>query len=694
MTAKLAQAFACSVFRHDEPVASSMPGLLTGAVQPSFGQAQVWEFNGVVRRPANVSAGHWKVVFNQEHPVWNLRAREVAMIGFNPRHEAVLDRGIHLAPDPRGVKTVAGEIGYLRDLGDWAIRNGLPADLSLWIPDYIHRYMDELADRLKTNSLRPPMTLIRSLFIYGPALTGGGLPEDPWGGRPINALLELPGRQDLTTEPIPPEAWFPLIRAAWAYIDVFGPDILRALTRWRHLKASVRTIDQASAQEMLKAWLADHDNVVPIKHPGDPDSVNWAMLSTLLGIDGRNRTLFGERTANGRRARALVLEASRRGRHHASLLADLREVERLNGTCGPWHEALSPTEVWYEATTLRNACYIFVAALSMMRDSEIREIAKDSVVEYYGSPAVRSLKRKKDPDVPTAHWWIIEPVAQAISTALQLTQHDDLAFSAVRTYDREALFDSRAVITAFIDRVNKTGAAKGLEPIPDAERVNPHMFRRTMAMLTREFPAAEIAVGMQLKHATTRALANRSTPGYYSADSRWDKHFDDALTSTRMQHLTDLYATHREGGVIGYGPGADKLRTMFEAVAHAAETLRANGQARNGDVRVEYDLLRKTRFSIRFGKLNHCTMDDANPAGAKCIEEAIVPEGHRGPLIDRCQPGRCANSIIAPEHIPIWASERDSLIKLQHAPKLPACRREALQLQLDQVEHVLRKAAP
>jgi hypothetical protein len=77
-----------------------------------------------------------------------------------------------------------------------------------------------------------------------------------------------------------------------------------------------------------------------------------------------------------------------------------------------------------------------------------------------------------------------------------------------------------------------------------------------------------------------------------------------------------------------------------------------------------HDLLRRTRISIRFGKLSHCTMNDDDPAGAKYLEDAITPAGHRGPLLDRCQPGRCANSIIAPAHLPVWSVERSSLHRL------------------------------
>ncbi len=50
-------------------------------------------------------------------------------------------------------------------------------------------------------------------------------------------------------------------------------------------------------------------------------------------------------------------------------------------------------------------------------------------------------------------------------------------------------------------------------------------------------------------------------------------------------------------------------------------------------------MLRKTRISLRLGKLNHCTFDESNLAGAACLEAAIPPPGHAGPLIDRCRPG-------------------------------------------------------
>jgi hypothetical protein len=326
-----------------------------------------------------------------------------------------------------------------------------------------------------------------------------------------------------------------------------------------------------------------------------------------------------------------------------------------------------------------------------MRDCEIRDVVKGSVVEHFGSPAVKSTKRKLDADLPVKHWWIIEPVAQAIGIASQLSLHDELAFASVSpTHPDEGLVSGRAVMD-FVNHVNRDRHTSGLDEIPKL-RVTPHMFRRTMAMLTRDFPGSEIAVGMQLKHAASRALANRSTQGYMDHDPSWARHLDDAIAERRFQRLKDLFTTDSSGESIGYGPGADRMREAFAAVRQQAETLRSTGKAQRGDLRVEYDLLRRTRISIRFGKLNHCTMNDTDPVGAKCLEDAVVPQGHRGPLLDRCQPSRCANSVIAPAHLPIWRAEQASLERLLEIPKVPQNRRALLEAQLAEVDLVIKKA--
>lgn len=272
-----------------------------------------------------------------------------------------------------------------------------------------------------------------------------------------------------------------------------------------------------------------------------------------------------------------------------------------------------------------------------------------------------------------------------------LSLHDELAFARVTRRHGGDGFSSGTAIKVFIAHVNRHRHLTGLAEIPDTH-VTPHMFRRTMAMLTKDYPGSEIAVGMQLKHAATRALANRTTQGCMDHDPSWARHLESAIADRRFERLKDMFDADSRGDTIGYGPGADHLREAFAAVRHQSGQLRSGMNGRHGDVRIEYDLLRRTRLSIRFGTLNHCTMNDSDPTGAKCLEDAVVPPGHIGPLIDCCQPSRCANSVIAPEHLPIWQAEVASLTGLLEHPKLPPNRRAHLQAQLHEAERVITKA--
>lgn len=51
-----------------------------------------------------------------------------------------------------------------------------------------------------------------------------------------------------------------------------------------------------------------------------------------------------------------------------------------------------------------------------------------------------------------------------------------------------------------------------------------------------------------------------------------------------------------------FGPGAKALTATFDAIKETPLEMKANGLVRQGDARVEYDLLRRAKISQRFGK--------------------------------------------------------------------------------------------
>ncbi|MFF5841339.1 integrase [Streptomyces massasporeus] len=678
-----------AAFRADEPVLTSR-SLLPGAASPFFGQRDQWDLNGILKRPANLHPAEWKLKFDGFTGPWHLRARELAMISLNPRHPKVMAAGIPTPRRPADPRTAIKRVGTLRALAAWAAERGLPEDLGAWPEHQLHVRIAGLKEEgLAVNTVTSHITVIRELHRCGPLLTGGGLPRDPWPGMSSRAAtgVSASGPRALSTPVIPPEVWFPLVRAAWTYIDTFAPDILRAQERWQQLQAEA-TRSSVGAEARLRDWLADPGNLVPLHDEHcppritDAGRIHWGLLSFLIGID-RLAHIFNQ----DRGLREIVLEAVERGQcTTASLLPEYAQVRRADGTTGGWSRGLAPRSMTREIQMLRVACYVFVTALSMMRDSEVQEVVKGSVVEHFGAPAVVSAEVKGEEDFPRKHWWIIEPVARALALAEEITPHPERLFTGIAGEVRNAeRFTATGGIKAFVEHVNARTDVNGLESIP-SERVAPHMFRRTMAMLTDQFPGSEIALGIQLKHVASRALANRTTQGYAASATSWAKHLDTAIEAARFRGLRDLFDAHKANETIGFGPGVDQLTRTFD-------TIRDTVAAQGGDATVEHALLKQARISIRFGTLNNCLFDVANPAGAVCLESTVIPPGHTGPLPDRCRPGRCGNSMIGPQHVEIWGSEERSLTQLLETRRLAPGHRAALEQQRDEARTVLRKAA-
>ncbi|MFJ4731463.1 integrase [Streptomyces sp. NPDC088770] len=687
-----------SLFRDDEPVVqgrSLLPEAREpGAYVPRFGDTDSWNFNGVLKRPANVTAGNWKIHFSLEleDPYWNLLAREFMMFAFNPRHPQVLKSGVVLeeSGDPRTLAHIASRI---RTAARWGHESGLPAHPDAWtVEDLRQRIIDLTAEGAVAGTVRSHVSNLKGLAAAAPALSLHWPAEDPWPGQSaravVRALVQDRSGKKLSTPCVPPQTWFPLIRAAWAYIHDFAPDVLRADRRLKELLAAANSSTRG-IDARLEQWLADPQNKIPV-HPAasndQPPQVHWGLLMLLLGFEVRRSAFSTWPASHLKRRRTLILDAVAEGRttSHA-LTGELRQVSRPDGSTGPWHPGICRRSLTDLKTALRDAAFTLVVGLSMMRDSEIHEILRDPVVEHYSTPAVASTKIKGTTHRPGKHWWISEPIVEALAVAEAVSLHPERVFSPVSASKQEdGTVIGVRMLAAFVNFVNANRAWTGLDEIPSTY-IRPHMFRKTMAMLTDQFPGSEIATGIQLKHIAARALANATTQSYAASDAEWAKYLEDALDNVKFRKIKDLYNRHTEGEEIGFGPGAERVKDAFDQIT-------ATVKARNGDARTAESLLRTTRIHIRFGMLNNCTADHTNPVGAACLENAIVPEGHVGPLDERCRPDRCANSMIGPEHLPIYDSHQRKQLQIINSPSIPACRRDLAEREVEITRNVLKLA--
>ena len=179
----------------------------------------------------------------------------------------------------------------------------------------------------------------------------------------------------VTTPPIPPEQWFPLIRAAWTYVHTFAPDILQAQERYEQLVDNATKIPGGHVAR-LDRYLADPANPIPVHTAANQEhgGVHWSLLAMMLGSENSSRSgVFRRDLAAGRRRIARVEQALASGHPTTTGVIDgLAVVQHADGTSAPWHPGLDPRALGLERRMLRNACYVLVVALSMMRGPEKR----------------------------------------------------------------------------------------------------------------------------------------------------------------------------------------------------------------------------------------------------------------------------------------------------------------------------------
>jgi hypothetical protein len=734
-----------ATFADHEPVYSDLPGQIPGVTGPTFGRPDMWPGDNV-RRPANTVKAAWRCDFPGD-PTGNLLIREVAFCMLHPTHSALQEAGIFLPPGKWGLRRTAQSCFDLARLRTWAQEQDMPDDFGLWDPADWQAFIDSRSRVTEPSSVRKVVSSVRHLMIFSPVLTGVPTLEDPWPGNSSAQVAESVWTDELSTPAIPPEVWWPLLRAAWAYIDSFAPDILAERDR-RQAEPVSGPPPQMDSDRELEAWLANPGTSIPLnpRNRGQArrGEVNWRRASK-LATNGHTPVLFAAEKPHGLKRRRRVLEwLAETGRSHIGPVREPsftppaekqlthRDRVLLEWLDSPdnlipvhpaddqvawagepnWTElarlvygrhinvfalgskdkamlrrqwvcevARDPnrtiaTDHGLNPRMLRAACYVFVAALTAMRDSEIHEIERGALAQYYGAPALASRKVKGDDSRPRGYWWIIAPVAQAIAVAEQLTWHDTRVFTAVTAglaQGGDGGFDAARDIDDFIATVNANREHTGLEEIPEA-LVRPHMFRHTMSIIAAQEPDGEIALGLQLKHAARRAMANRTTLAYGKPDARWAKEFDNQLQVAAAKKLVSLLQARRAGKVIAVGPGAARFHAGLDKVNDVIEQSTVL-RAQLADERLEITLLRDEFADLHLGTVNHCLW---NAPTAECQNQLPPEQRGQTPLLGACQPARCRNSVLTLAHERIWRMEEADLVSLLKKKLSKPLREQAL----------------
>lgn len=556
---------------------------------------------------------------------------------------------------------------------------GLGGDISLWTKRDVEDLVGKIRDLYSDSSVMDFVSALEILKELSPILPQPLIAEVP----------KIVVKEDSTirTKPLHPDSFWALVRACWAYIDVYSTDIFAAREEFQTREAIFAKRKGETTDEHFQRFLDDPSTYVPrhCEHTTGANKkgeINYAALQRMLGYSS-GLTNSNDKPSHVRR-RAMVEESLALGKDTrvGSTNHRMTEVPTENGMV-PWCEGLDEAEMSFEMSRLQTACFIFIASLTAMRSSEIMSIQCGDLGHQYGSPVVYGRVFKHRPGLGDRDfWWISEPVSKAIEVAGKIIGGHGQLFRGIRLTRKNQRFDIHKKILEFVEWVDETASRRGLNRISDSA-VAAHRLRRTMSIVTAAQPDGEIALGVTLKHNSVLSLANHTTSGYGNPDSPWAKELKMDVADANAAHLVSEWSKNGGSEQDVFGPGAKKYRELMEIV----EDIRQVGPPIVlGRPRVLRDLLRDEFSDFQLGTFNHCLGDISQ---AKCLEGLDDPDQYR-PRMSECARATCRNSVIATEHLPLWEARRTELQLLLEDKKMASRHRALIEGELEEIGMALR----
>jgi len=453
----------------------------------------------------------------------------------------------------------------------------------------------------------------------------------------------------------------PLITWALRFTDDFASDILAAAAEGFQLHAAPpaapgRRLRVGALEELLASYEQDHRPL-----PGYGGKPNATFLARKLGC--YPSTL--------RRSPLLATAAARTGVDTGTYL-HTRPGYLLDGR--PWLERIAystrgPDSLGTLARMLQTACYILIAYLTGMRDSEIKHLACGCVTTEGDSAGAAyrwkitglAFKGEATTRGARATWVAGHPAARAVAVLEQLQPAGQMLLFARLPYREGTRPGSSAVVlttaatqqaladfTAWVNDCCAAGRA-GTTPIPaTSEPLTTRQFRRTLAWHIARRPGGAIAGALQYRHHAIQMF--ESYAGTSASGFRAEVEAGHAIA--RGEHLlamTDQHQHHLTGPAAA--EAAARLSAFAGIIGHVTTDLRRIAR-----------LMYSHDPAIYPGEYVTCIYSHPR---ALCARSD-------GPDLGTCQPLRCRNAAFTPANRDALHGELARIdASLARAPALP-----------------------
>ncbi|MEV7129680.1 hypothetical protein [Streptomyces sp. NPDC093260] len=477
-----------------------------------------------------------------------------------------------------------------------------------------------------------------------------------------------------TTDRLPEPVMGPLLGWAFRFVDEFSADILRAEQRWRQPRLGRATYPrrkgaiEARLRHMLNVHIA-RKRPLP-GHEGHPNVEHIA------------RTLGCNRKAVDAHMHLIIDAAAVVGIAPFSYF-DTDITGRLDGE--PWIDGiatfhLASTSLASLRRHLQAACYIVIAFLSGMRDSEVKHLRRGCLQTHRdedGNPyrwKLRSLAFKGERDTAgiPATWIVGEPVARAVKVleALQRPGVDYLFYvlgdgprKQKATFAAMTGNATNQQLNRFVTWINDYCSNKGRSDfVPKVNkmvfRLKTSHFRRTLAWFIARRPGGVIAGALQYRHHSIQMFE-----GYAgTSDSGFRAEVESEQALSRGEFYTEKTEAHEHTDFMG--PAAEEVALRLQDFGERAQFQGQLALSKNRLLRI----MRRHDPGVYPGIYITCVHD---PAKALC-EKARRGRGEGLPEHGGCQPLACRNVALTLENTQAWQRELDRIgRRLTSRPLLP-----------------------
>jgi hypothetical protein len=482
---------------------------------------------------------------------------------------------------------------------------------------------------------------VRLFWRYRSAMPDDQLIVDPldadrWGNSTRRA------RGENSSERIAEDVMGPLLTWCLRFVDDFAADIIGARQHWQARRNIPRrsTRSPGAVHAQLQAVLNGYlDTGRPL--PGQAGTVNYSALAREVGCVNTTLTHEPHRSA-------IAAAASRVG---ISSFPSLGTPVTATVDGQPWLTKIgSPTRDPNGAVALsillQTACYITIAYLSGMRDSEIKNLRRGCVRTYHDSAGrpyrwtITSLAFKGEAAAGVTATWVIGAAAARAVDVLERLQPSgermlfrSLGGNIAEERITRAQNNGRTnrLLRHFVAWVNAYCRGRGrTDTIPDdTAPLQTRQFRRTLAWHIARRPGGAIAGAIQYRHLSIQMFEGYA--GTSASGFRAEVEAEHALA--RGEYLLDTITGHHHTALTG--PARVEATRRLEAFATYTGTIVTDpGRLAR--------LMRRHDPHLYPGTYATCVFD---PAKAMCRPRPD-DQGVTRPAQTSCQPLDCRNTAL------------------------------------------------